>query len=422
VRILFLSPASVLGGAERSLLDLMASLRQAEAAAELLLAAPSAGPLTAEAERLGVGLSVMPMPRALARLGDSGLAGRGRAALALLRHGLPAAWAGWGYVRRLRGLIRALRPDVIHTNGMKFHLLAALARDGGDFPPVVWHLRDFVGRRRLMSRLLGRAASRSAGAVAISHAVAEDARRVLPGLPVAVVPNAIDTDHFAPGPGDGTELDRLAGLAPAAPGTVRVGLVATFARWKGHDVFLRAARHVVDQRPGLEVRFYVVGGPIYETGGSQWSDAELRALGAELLTAGRLGFVGFRPEMPAAYRALDVVVHASTQPEPFGRTIVEAMACGRATVVAQAGGAAELFTPGENAVGVPPGDADALAAAVADLAGDPAWRRRLGERGRLTAAARFGRARLGPQLLAAYRQFGMAGHAAPTAPVREAVS
>ena len=49
-------------------------------------------------------------------------------------------------------------------------------------------------------------------------------------------------------------------------------------------------------------------------------------------------------------RALDVVVHASTQPEPFGLVIAEAMACGRAVVVSSGGGAAEIVTPGEDAL------------------------------------------------------------------------
>ena len=154
------------------------------------------------------------------------------------------------------------------------------------------------------------------------------------------------------------------------------------------------------------MRFFVVGGPIYQTRGSQWSEDELRRQGAELLAAGRLGFIGFRRDTPEVYRALDVVVHASTRPEPFGLTIAEAMACGRAVVVARDGGAAELFDHDHDAVGVPPGDAGALAGAITDLVNDPAKRRRLGDSARATAVERFPRQRLGPQVLEAYRRFG----------------
>lgn len=81
-------------------------------------------------------------------------------------------------------------------------------------------------------------------------------------------------------------------------------------------------------------------------------------------------------------RALDIVVHASTQPEPFGLVIAEAMACGRAVIASQAGGAAEIIDPGENALGLPPGDAAVLAERIVQLAQMPscglAWGERAG--------------------------------------------
>jgi glycosyltransferase involved in cell wall biosynthesis len=408
VTILFLNPAGILGGAERSLLDLMASLRLAEPLAELHLAGPVEGPLEAEASRLGVRVTLLPMPAGLGRLGDSGLRGpaRGRAALALLRSALPALWGGWDYVGRVRRLVASLRPDVVHSNGMKFHVLSALATPRAGPPAIVWHLRDFIGSRRLMSVLLRQTAGRAAGAIAISQAVAGDAQALLPELPVAVVHNAIDGSTFAPGPGDGAWLDRLAGLAPASPSVVRIGLVATFARWKGQDVFLEAAARLAPSLANRPLRFYIVGGPLYQTRGSQWSADELRARGAGLLECDALGFVPFQEDPAPVYRALDIVVHASTQPEPFGRTIVEAMACGRAVIATRAGGAAELFTHDHDAVGVSPRDPDGLAAALAELAGDPSRRMRLGAAARAAALERFRRERLGPQVLDAYRRFG----------------
>jgi glycosyltransferase involved in cell wall biosynthesis len=184
--------------------------------------------------------------------------------------------------------------------------------------------------------------------------------------------------------------------------------VATYARWKGQDVFLEAAGRLLHRRPDLPLRFYVVGGPIYHTRGSQWSVAELRQQAGEPGRDGRVGFVPFQPDAAPVYRALDVVVHASTQPEPFGLAIAEAMACGRAVVVARAGGAAELFTHDHDAVGVRPGDAEELACVLESLAEGPLRRRRLGLNARTTAQGRFARARLGPEVLAAYRHFGRA--------------
>jgi glycosyltransferase involved in cell wall biosynthesis len=84
-------------------------------------------------------------------------------------------------------------------------------------------------------------------------------------------------------------------------------------------------------------------------------------------------------------------------------TIVEAMACGRAVVVAQSGGAAELFKHHYDAIGVDPANASALASAIGSLVLDPVLRRRLGEAARGSAVDRFARHRLGPQLLEVYR-------------------
>jgi glycosyltransferase involved in cell wall biosynthesis len=106
--------------------------------------------------------------------------------------------------------------------------------------------------------------------------------------------------------------------------------------------------------------------------------------------------------MPAALRALDVVVHASTQPEPFGMSIAEAMSCGRPTIVAMAGGAAEIIHDTIDAVAYPPGDHVALASALASLVGDPAARARLGEEARHAATRAFDGRRLGPELVRVY--------------------
>jgi glycosyltransferase involved in cell wall biosynthesis len=220
---------------------------------------------------------------------------------------------------------------------------------------------------------------------------------------VKVILHAVDTERFSPGRGDGAELDRLAGMSPVAAGTVRVGLVATYARWKGHLAFLDAAAMLAATAPALGVRWYIVGGPIYHTA-AQFTEEELRREAADRGLAGRVGFIPFAADPVPIYRALDVVVHASTQAEPFGLTIAEAMACGRAVVVSAAGGAAELFTDGVDALGVPPGDVDRLAAAVRKLAEDQALRVRLAAAARHTAIEHFNANRYGSELCQLYRE------------------
>lgn len=400
MRVLFLSPVAVVGGAERVLLTAVAGVRRTDPAAAVRVVAPADGPLLDAVRAAGAEAVVVPMPAALARLGDSEL----RSARRWSRFGLlvRAAWAvpaGWRYVARLRAAVVRFRPDVVHSNGIKSHLVSRVAVPRG--VPVVWHLHDFYGLRPAAAQLLRRASSRVRAGIAVSRAVAADAAKVLPGVRVEVIPNAVDLTRFAPGPGD--DLDALAGLPPAPAGTVRVGLVATYARWKGHLTFLDAARQIADAPSVPPVRWYVVGGPIYRTA-AQFTEAELRAAAAERALTDRVGFIPFRDDPAGVYRALDVVMHASTLPEPFGLTVAEAMACGRAVVVSAAGGAAERFTDGQDGLGVSPGDAAGLAAAVAKLAGDAALRTRLGAAARETAAARFDAVAYGPQLLAFYHR------------------
>src|SRR6185295_8654734 len=306
-----------------------------------------------------------------------------RTALGTAARGLEAA----RFSRALCGRLVGVRPDVVHSNGLKVHLLLAPLRGRAK---VVWHLHDFVGERPLMRHALRGVSRSAAAALCISRAVEEDARRWLPGVRCEVVPNGVDVERFSPG-GAVAELDRLAGLPEAPAGTARVGMVATYARWKGQDVFLQAASQV-------NARCYVVGGPVYRSSGSQFSPEELRGL-----AKGRVGFVPFQERVEEVYRALDVVVHASTRPEPFGLTIAEAMACGRPLIASRAGGAAELFEDGVEAVGLPEVSAGAMAQAISGLLADPPRREALGKAARAGAVARHSSERFAAGVLGLYR-------------------
>ena len=119
--------------------------------------------------------------------------------------------------------------------------------------------------------------------------------------------------------------------------------------------------------------------------------------------AGRVGFTGFVDNVDEAIRALDIVVHASTAPEPFGLVIAEAMACARAVIASDAGGAREVFTRGVDALGHPPGDSEALAGCIAQLARNDMLRAQLGAAARQTAERRFNRRRLASDLAPIYQ-------------------
>lgn len=395
MRISFVSVSDQMGGSEAMLLQIASQLRRSHPAWSLQLILPGPGPLAEASRQIGMEVTVLPMPPSLARLGESGLTGGHRAAavLRLVRAGLDLP----RYQRRLGQALALFRPDVVHTNGFKAHILAA--RAGRPGRRLIWHMHEYISGRPITSPLLRHHAGRCSVVVANSESVAADVRTVIGSrAPVQVIYNAVDLARFAPA-GPAVDLDRLAGLAPAPDGTVRVGLVATFSRWKGHDTFFRA---IAALSPSLPMRAYVIGGALYETDGSQYSAAELHRLAAQYGLEARVGFAGFVPDADRVMRALDIVVHASTTPEPFGLVIAEAMACGRALVTSATGGAAELVRATDDALTHRPGDAEGLAAAIGELVADPSMRARLGARARAAAVSRFDAGRLAQEFAAVY--------------------
>ncbi len=395
--ILFLSPTGQVGGAEAALHEMIAGLRDAHPSWSLDVVLGSDGPLAEKLKALGARVDVLPFPPAVARLGDWSVDGVGTL-IALLARCAVAVVPTFLYFRRLRTLLRSRAPAVIHTNGLKMHLLGAWAAPKAT--PVIWHFHDFAAGRRLASRLLRRSAGRCAAVIANSRSVAEDAKYVC-GNATSVYPvwNAVDLVRFAP-TGSRVDLDALAQLPPPTSDVVRVGLVATFARWKGHGTFLEALSLVPASLP---VRGYVIGGPVYETIGSQVALRELRERANSLGLESRVGFTGFIADSAPAIRSLDIVVHASTDPEPFGLVIAEAMACGKAVVASRGGGAIELTQASADSMTHVPGDACGLAERIQELASDPALRDRIGASGRETAERCFTRSRMARELTPIYQ-------------------
>lgn len=400
MRVLFLSVSDELGGSEIALLDMIAGLKRVRPSWTIGAVLPGRGPLLGRADAAGADCTILPLPPALARVGEfaaSSSASRvaGRALLA--GRLLGAAAVVPGYLRNLRRVVRAFRPEVVHTNGFKAHVCGARASGGAK---VVWHMHEYIGDRGVSRRLLAAHAGRVSAILANSASVAHDVRHALPAAVVPqVIYNAVDLASFDPD-GPAEDLDARAGWRPAAGPVVRIGLIATFARWKGHEVFLRA---VASLPASLPVRAYVIGGPLYATAGSQYDLDELKRLAAALGVSDRVGFTGYLPA-PSAMRALDIVVHASTRPEPFGLVIAEAMACGRALVTSAAGGASELVEAEVDALTHPPGDAEVLARQLSRLAGDRRLRETLGARARASARQRFDATRLASEIAQVYER------------------
>ena len=363
-RVLALDHVGVLGGAELSMLDVVAGLGD-----EVSVRLFEDGPFRERLVDRGIDVRVLPIG-ALGAVRKDSLLPSPRAAI--------AAW-------RLAGVVAREAPAyrVLYANSQKAFIVAALAgRRAGR--PVVWHLRDLLGAPHF-SALNTRAAVAMANwgatrVIANSHATAAAFARAGGNAGrVRVVHNGVDPAPFDAVP----EADAQALRAAISPGAAHV--MAVFGRlhaWKGQHVAIDA----LAQLPG-DCHLWVVGAPLF---GEHAYEADLRARAEQRGVASRVRFLGFRADVAPLMRAADVIVHASTLPEPFGRVLVEGMLARRPVVAADAGGVREIIADGATGVLVPPGDADALARGVAALRADEPRAAALVAAGAVRAREAFG--------------------------------
>lgn len=364
-RVLFVGHSAALSGAELYLLGMLARTR-AIAPSVLLF---EDGPLRGRLEALGVPTSVCPMPgslEAVARTGEGG-----GSTVAAVR-GLP------GFGARLRRALAESGADVVCTNSAKAHVVVApLAR--ACRLPVVVHLHDRVVPDTYAWP--NRAALHAA--VAVATAVVANSQETRSTLlprerrrahvvhcPVEVSPPVVAADR-------------------ARPGRLSIALVGRISVWKGHRLAIEALHRAAvaaraDGGAPVDLTLHVYGSALFPRDVEHGEQA--RRLADELGLADRVHWHGHVDDVTAAMRTHDLVLHASTQPEPYGQVIAEAMAAGVAVLAADRGGPLELVEHGRSGWLYAMGDTGALADALVRLARDVDLRERLAAGGHARAA------------------------------------
>lgn len=271
--------------------------------------------------------------------------------------------------------------DLLHANSLAMGRLAGgLAGRMGR--PCTAHLRDML---RLSRAAVDRLNSLS-GLAAVSTATR--AWHVAQGLDagrVQVVYNGVDVERFRP-PAAETERTRLhheLGLPPDALPIVTIGQIGLR---KGLETLAAAAPAIAAIGP--RVHFVIVGARYSDKPESVELEQRLRSSFESPRLSPRCTFSGYRDDVPALLRSAALLVHPARQ-EPFGRVLLEAAATGLAIVATDVGGTSEMLENEVSALLIPPGDADALCAAVARMLADASLRRRLGAAARQRAAACF---------------------------------
>jgi mannosyltransferase len=196
----------------------------------------------------------------------------------------------------------------------------------------------------------------------------------------AVIPHGVDTDRYAP------SADRAAAFAEAAlPGRYAIGCFGRIRAQKGTDVFVDAMCRLLPRYPDFSA--VIVGAITID------QTAFANHLKARIETAGlssRIVMTGELPieELPRWYRRLSIYAFTSRN-EGFGLTLLEAMSSGAVLVASRAGAAELAVEDGVTGVLTPPGDVDALVAALEPLLRDPASAAAMGSRARTRVIEKF---------------------------------
>ena len=283
---------------------------------------------------------------------------------------IPALSRAW-FLRRRRVALVHLNNSVLYNHD--WMLAARLAG-----VKCVTHERGINEWYTRAARYFGR---RLGAVICISEAVKDNMRRKQADFGnLVTIHNGLDPEMMHPRLAP-SEVRRQFDLPPSAPVVVMTG---NLKAWKGQDTLIRALDRV--RRPCPGVRCVLVG----DTSPSdQDYEKTLRSLVASLGLDGHIVFAGFQRNVADFLTMADVVVHASVLPEPFGRVILEAMACRKPVIGARAGAIPEIIEEGVTGLTFPPGDADALAEAIIAVVSDPVHARTLGENGYAQLIERF---------------------------------
>jgi glycosyltransferase involved in cell wall biosynthesis len=284
------------------------------------------------------------------------------------------------FIARLSRKIGRLNVDVVHTNSLKADILGGIAaRLAGK--RVVWHVRDRIAEDYLPSRTV-RMFRRLARF--IPHAIVANSYATLETLRLPVERQSKGRVHQATVVHDGYDFSELPTCERAQDQNLFVGLVGRISPWKGQDVFLRAIHRIHRDFP--TARFQIIGSALF---GEEAYEDRIHSLSAELGLDECVEFCGFVRDIQRHMTKLDIVVHASTIPEPFGQVIIEGMAAGKPVIATRGGGATEIVVDGVSGLLVGMNDSEALADALHKLLSDADLRKRLGSAGRLRVEDAF---------------------------------
>ena len=373
--VLQVLPRLASGGVERGTVEIVAALT---AAGWKAVVASQGGPMVREIERAG-GIHI---------------------ALPLASKNPLVMHANIG---RLANIIRDHGIDIVHARSRApaWSAWAASRRTGVHF---VTTFHNAYGAENAVKRFYNSVMARGELVIAISNFVADHVASVY-GVPrerIRVVHRGVDLKRFDPEKVRAERIIKLMEEWRLPDGMPVVMLPGRLSRWKGHLILIEAMVHL--NRPAVQCLLVGSGSPSYRK-------AIALAI-SRALAPGNFRILENCNDMAAAYKLADVVISPATEPEGFGRVIVEAQAMGRPVIATAHGGAVETVLDKKTGWLVPPGDSEALAKAIAralDLS--PEERRAMAARAIEHIRKDFTSETMAARTLAVYRELLRGGRA-----------
>jgi glycosyltransferase involved in cell wall biosynthesis len=392
MKVLYVNHTAAVSGGERSLLSLLSGLPDS---VDPLVAAPR-GQLQATVRALGVPVTTITGTAGSLRLHPA------HTPRAVAEMALAAA--------QVRRLARRSAADVLHANSIRAGLVLALARARG--VPTVVHVRDCLPPGAVSTATLRLIAASATTVIANSRYTAGSVLAAAPAARVEVIYNPVDLRRWDP-----ARLDRGAArarLGEAVAGRLLLGVVAQLSPWKGQDTAIEALRLLREE--GRDAHLLLIGSAKFVARSTRFDNAgyvaHLRARATAAGLEDRISWLGEREDVPELVRALDVLLLPSWE-EPFGRSLIEAMALGVPVIATNVGGPAEILDDGVEGYLLAPRDPAPWARAIAGLADDPQRAAEIGRAGRRRVEERFALDRHVAAVLALYaRIVARAAHVA----------
>jgi len=360
--ILMLHGSSDLYGASKIFLNSITALQKAGHQVTVVLS--EGGPLAKELESSGVDLHLYKLGILRRKYFNlSGLLDRGKAI--------------WKAKKFLEGLIIKKQITHLYSNTSAVLVGAFVAKKTGI--KHIWHLHEILVHPKWFASLMGNLINRYSDlVVVVSQAVWDNWKIKVSETKMVLLYNGIDYTPYL------LQSKDIRNEIPEAKGRILIGMIGRVNHWKGQTYFLEMAKELTRQYQNIH---FLIVGDAYP--GTEHFVTELLEKIEFLGLEGHITYLGYREDIPAILRSLDIFVLPSVQPDPLPTVILEAMASSKPVVATNHGGACEMIIPNQTGYLIPWDNVEVGAQFIGKLVSEEDQREEMGEKGKERVLDKF---------------------------------